>query len=95
MYARTRSPTFAYKGVSIAFACFVFGPLMIFPAAGLGEWGTTFWIMEDLSVAPLHWPSVFFGWFSLGIFGVSLLILCRIQELCSGYEDIFGRAPAE
>ena len=93
MYARTRLPTFASKGVSVAFVCFVFGPLMILPGAGFAEWGTTGWIMEELSVAPLHWPYVFFSWFSLGIFGVSLLILGRIQELCSGYEDLFGVAP--
>ena len=95
MYARTRLPTFASKGVSVAFVCFVFGPLMILPAAGLAEWGTTFWIMEELSVAPLHWPFAFFGWFSLGVFGVSLQILGRIQELCAGHDDLPENAPAE
>ncbi|HUI22643.1 MAG TPA: methane monooxygenase/ammonia monooxygenase subunit C [Methylocella sp.] len=95
MYARTRLPTFASKGVSIAFVFFVFGPLMILPAAGFAEWGTTVWIMEELSVGPLHWPFVFFGWFSLGIFGVSLQILTRMQELCAGHEGLPAAASAE
>jgi methane/ammonia monooxygenase subunit C len=68
---------------------------MILPSAGLNEWGSTFWVMEELFVAPLHWAFVFFGWFSLAVFGVSLLILGRIQELCTGYEDVLGIAPVE
>jgi methane/ammonia monooxygenase subunit C len=55
--------------------------------------GSTVWIMEELAVAPLYWGFVFFGWFSLAAFGVSLLIIGRILEVSSGYEDIFG--PAE
>lgn len=87
VYARTRLPAFACKGVSIAFVCFVFGPLMSLPGAGFAEWGTTVWIMEELFVAPLHWPFAFFGWFSLAIFGVSLQILGRFIELCGGCEE--------
>jgi methane/ammonia monooxygenase subunit C len=95
MYARTRLPTFASKGVSVAFVCFVFGPLMILPAAGFVEWGNTVWIIEEFFVAPFNWPFVFFGWFSLGIFGVSLQILTRIRELCAGPEGVPAAAPAE
>jgi methane/ammonia monooxygenase subunit C len=94
MYARTRLPAFACKGVSVAFVFFVFGPLMILPAAGFAEWGNTVWIMEEFFVGPLNWPFVFFGWFSLGIFGVSLQILGRMQELCAGCEDL-PAAPTE
>jgi methane/ammonia monooxygenase subunit C len=95
MYARTRLPTFASKGVSVAFVCFVFGPLMVLPAAGFAEWGTTVWIMEEMFVAPFHWPFVLFGWFSLGIFGVSLQILARLQELCAGHEGLPATASAD
>lgn len=95
MYARTRLPAFACKGWSSAYVLLFFGPLMILPCAGLNEWGSTYWIMEELFVSPLHWGFVFFGWFTLAAFGVSLLILGRIKELCSGYEDILGIAPAE
>lgn len=95
MYAQTRVPIFASRGVSIAFACLVFGPLLILPAFGFVEWGNTFWILEELFVAPFNWPLVFFGWFSLGIFGVSLQIFTRLQEFCSGHEELFGIGTSE
>jgi methane/ammonia monooxygenase subunit C len=93
MYAQTRVPTFASKGVSIAFACLVFGPLLILPACGFVEWGNTFWILEEIFVAPFNWPLAFFGWFTLAVFGVTRLIHGRLLELFSGYEDLFGIAP--
>jgi methane/ammonia monooxygenase subunit C len=51
--------------------------------------------MEELFVAPLHWGFVFFGWFSLAVFGVTLQILGRVRELCAGYEDVLGLEQAE
>ena len=95
MYARTRLPTFGLKGWSIAYTLLFVGPFMIFPNVGLNEWGHTFWFMEELFVAPLHWMFVFFGWFSLAVFGVSLQILGRVQELCKGYESLLEIEPAE
>ena len=95
MYARTRLPTFATKGWSIAYVILFVGPFMIFPNVGLNEWGHTFWFMEELFVAPLHWMFVFFGWMALAVFGVTLQILGRIKELCAGYEDVVGLEPAE
>jgi methane/ammonia monooxygenase subunit C len=62
---------------------------------GLNEWGHTFWFMEELFVAPLHWMFVFFGWFSLAVYGVALQIIGRVQELAHGYEDLLGVEPAE
>jgi methane/ammonia monooxygenase subunit C len=95
MYAQTRVPTFACKGFSIALVCLVFGPLLILPACAFVEWGNTYWILEEIFVAPFNWPLVFFGWFSLGIFGVSLQIFTRMQELCSGHEQLFGIGTSE
>ena len=89
MYGRTRLPIFACKGVSVAFVCLFFGPLMLLPAAGFVEWGNTVWVLEEYFVAPVNWSFTFFGWFSLGIFGVSLQIIDRIRELSAGYEDLF------
>jgi methane/ammonia monooxygenase subunit C len=88
MYAKTRIPLFA-KGFSVPFLLLFVGPFMIFPNVGLNEWGHTFWFMEELFVAPLHWGFVFFGWMALAIFGVVLQILGRLRELfaASGYED--------
>ncbi len=91
MYARTRLPTFSNRGYSVAYALFFVGPLMCLPGAALSEWGCTFWYMEELFVAPLHWTFVFFGWFALAIFGVSLQILGRIKELFAADEDVFER----
>jgi methane/ammonia monooxygenase subunit C len=95
MYARTRLPTFACKGWSIAFVLLFIGPLMLLPCAGLSEWGRTCWIMEELFVAPMHWGFVFFGWFSLAAFGVARLVFGRLAELCSGYEDLLGLSAAD
>jgi methane/ammonia monooxygenase subunit C len=38
---------------------------------------------------------VFFGWFSLAVFGVSLQLLGRVGELCKGHEDLVGLEAAE
>jgi methane/ammonia monooxygenase subunit C len=78
-----------------AYVLLFIGPLMLLPCAALNEWGSTVWIMEELAVAPLHWGFVFFGWFFLSMFGVSLLIIGRIRELSSGHEDVLGVAPSE
>jgi len=85
MYARTRIPMFS-KNISVAFLMFVAGPFMIFPNIGLNEWGHTFWFMEELFTAPLHWGFVFFGWFALAVFGVTLQVLGRVIELSKDYE---------
>jgi len=85
-YAKTRIPIFA-NGWSIAAVMLFIGPFMIFPNVALNEWGHTFWFMEELFVAPLHWMFVFFGWFALAIFGVVLVAFGRIKELYAGYED--------
>ena len=85
MYAKTRLPYFA-KGYSVAYLILFIGPFMIFPNVGLNEWGHTFWFMEELFVAPLHYGFVFFGWMALAVFGVTLQILQRLKELYVGYE---------
>lgn len=94
MYSKTRIPLFA-NGFSIAAVLVFIGPFMIFPNVALNEWGHTFWFMEELFVAPLHWGFVFFGWFMLAVFGVVILSLTRVRELCKGYEDCCSGYPAE
>jgi methane/ammonia monooxygenase subunit C len=79
-YARTRLPTFA-KGYSLAFVVLVVGVFMTIPNVGFNEWGHTFWSMDEGFAGPLHWGFVFFGWMSLAMFGVVLLILGRLREL--------------
>ncbi|BCX89333.1 methane/ammonia monooxygenase subunit C [Methylomarinovum tepidoasis] len=83
IYAHTRLPYFDYtkKGLSLPYLISVVGPFMIVPNVGLNEWGHTFWFMEELFVAPLHYGFVFFGWFALGILGVWLQTLASILNL--------------
>ena len=80
MYAYTRLPYFA-KAVSLPYLLVVVGPFMIFPNVGLNEWGHTFWWMEELFVAPLHYGFVFFGWFALGILGLFLQIFDDLSNI--------------
>jgi len=86
IHGKTRIPLFA-NGWSISALALFVGPFMIFPNVALNEWGHTFWFMEELFVAPLHWMFVFFGWFALAVFGVVLLSLTRLKQLFAGYED--------
>ena len=69
LYARTRLPAYQ-NGLSLMYLVSVVGPFMILPNVGLNEWGHTFWFMEELFVAPLHYGFVFFGWATLGVLGV-------------------------
>ena len=41
----------------------------------------TFWSMDEGFAGPLHWGFVFFGWMTLGVFGVTLQMLARLREL--------------
>jgi len=59
----------------------VVGPFMILPNVGLNEWGHTFWFMEELFVAPLHYGFVFFGWATLGVLGVVNTEVAAISKL--------------
>jgi methane/ammonia monooxygenase subunit C len=79
-YATTRLPAFS-TGYSLPFVILVVGTFMIIPNVGFNEWGHTFWFMDEGFAGPLHWGFVFFGWMTLGAFGVTLQILGRLREL--------------
>nr|BAL55376.1 particulate methane monooxygenase [uncultured Gammaproteobacteria bacterium] len=83
IYAHTRLPYFDYrkKGLSLPYLITVVGPFMILPNVGLNEWGHTFWFMEELFVAPLHYGFVFFGWFALSIMGLLLQVFASFANL--------------
>lgn len=80
LYAKTRLPYFA-NGLSLAYLITVVGPFMILPNVGLNEWGHTFWFMEELFVAPLHYGFVIFGWMALAIGGVLLQVFGSFGRL--------------
>jgi methane/ammonia monooxygenase subunit C len=79
-YARTRLPQFA-SGYSLALMVLTIGTFMAIPSVGFSEWGHSAWLMEEGFVQPLHWGFAIFGWMSLGVFGVVLLIVNRFKEL--------------
>lgn len=80
LYARTRLPYFA-KGLSVPYLLAVVGPFTILPNVGLNEWGHTFWFMEEVFVAPLHYGFVVFGWFALAACGVLRQVFSSIAYL--------------
>ncbi len=80
LYAKTRLPYFA-NGLSLPYLIAVVGPFMILPNVGLNEWGHTFWFMEELFVAPLHYGFVIFGWLALSIMGVLLQVFGSFANL--------------
>jgi methane/ammonia monooxygenase subunit C len=80
LYAKTRLPFFA-KGWSVPYLLSVVGPFTILPNVGYNEWGHTFWFMEELFAAPLHYGFVVFAWFALSIGGVLLQVFASILYL--------------
>lgn len=89
LYAKTRVPYFI-KGLSIPYLMLVVGPFMILPNVGLNEWGHTFWFMEEIFAASLHWGFVVLGWFALSIMGVLLQVFASILYLIK--KDLFPAA---
>jgi methane/ammonia monooxygenase subunit C len=80
LYAKTRLPYFA-KGLSVPYLFSVVGPFTLLPNVGYNEWGHTFWFMEEVFVAPLHYGFVVFAWFALSICGVLLQVFASILYL--------------
>lgn len=80
LYARTRLPEFS-KRVSIPFVIGVSGPFLMLPNLGYNEWGHTFFFMEELFSAPIHWGFVVLGWSVLALGGLLLQVMRRISEL--------------
>jgi methane/ammonia monooxygenase subunit C len=79
-YAKTRLPRFA-RGYPLALMVLTIGTFMAIPSVGFSEWGHSAWLMEEGFVQPLHWGFAVFGWMSLAMFGVVLLIVNRLKEL--------------
>ena len=83
LYAHTRLPYYDYKqkGWSLPYLWIVVGPALILVNVAFNEWGHTFWIMEEIFAAPLHWGFAVLGWTALGFFGVFLQVIPRMLEL--------------
>jgi methane/ammonia monooxygenase subunit C len=83
LYAHTRLPFYDYrkKGWSLPYLWIVVGPALILVNVAFNEWGHTFWIMEEIFAAPLHWGFAVLGWTALGFFGLFLQVVPRMLEL--------------
>ena len=83
LYAHTRLPYYDYrkKGWSLPYLWIVVGPALILVNVAFNEWGHTFWIMEEIFAAPLHWGFAVLGWTALGFFGLFLQAVPRMLEL--------------
>ncbi len=93
LYARTRIPFFA-RGYSLAFLC-INSSFMILPNVALNEWGHSFWFMDEIVSAPLHWGFVVFGWMILGMFGVVLQILGRFHTALKADAHVLSQIVGE
>ncbi|HXH10652.1 MAG TPA: methane monooxygenase/ammonia monooxygenase subunit C, partial [Alphaproteobacteria bacterium] len=71
-------------GISLPYLILVVGPFMILPNVGLNEWGHTFWFMEELFVAPLHYGFVIFGWLALAVMGTLTQVFYSFTKLIGG-----------
>ena len=80
LYAHTRLPYYDYrqKGWSLPYLWIVVGPALILVNVAFNEWGHTFWIMEEIFAAPLHWG--FAGW--AGRPWASSASFCRLCRAC-------------
>jgi methane/ammonia monooxygenase subunit C len=83
LYAHTRLPYYDYrkKGWSLPYLWVVVGPALILVNVAFNEWGHTFWIMEEIFSAPLHWGFAILGWTALAFFGLFLQVIPRMLEL--------------
>jgi len=83
LYAHTRLPYYdsRKKGWSLPYLWVVVGPALILVNVAFNEWGHTFWIMEEIFAAPLHWGFAVLGWTALGFFGLFLQVVPRMLEL--------------
>jgi len=80
IWIHTRVPLFANR-ISIPLAIVAGAPVLIMPNLGFNEWGHTFFYMEELFAAPIHWGFVTLGWGLFAIGGLIIQILGRIRQL--------------
>jgi len=80
IWVHTRLPNFVNR-ISVPMAILTAGPILIMPNLGFNEWGHTFFYMEELFSAPIHWGFVTLGWAIFAIGGFVIQVLNRILEL--------------
>jgi len=82
LHAMTRLPhMYNLKRWSFPLLIAVLAPFLMFPNIGFNEWGHTFWVMEELFIAPLHWGFVVFAWAALAFGGITAQLISRVVEV--------------
>ena len=82
LHAMTRLPhMYNKKRFSFPFLAAVAAPCLMLPNVGFNEWGHTFWIMEELFIAPLHWGFVVLGWAAIAFGGITAQLITRVVEI--------------
>ena len=80
IWVHTRLPQFQNR-LSLSMMILCGGPILMMPNIGFNEWGHTFFYMEELFSAPIHWGFLVFGWAAFALAGFVLQCLSRIKEL--------------
>jgi len=80
VWIHTRIPYFANR-VSVPLSVICLGLPLIMPNLGFNEWGHTFFYMEELFAAPIHWGFVTLAWAFFCLSGFTVQCLARMREL--------------
>ncbi len=85
LHAMTRLPhMYNLNRFSFPFLAAVAAPILMLPNVGFNEWGHTFWVMEELFVAPLHWGFVVLGWAAIAFGGITAQLITRVVDVTRG-----------
>ncbi|HIE90047.1 MAG: methane monooxygenase/ammonia monooxygenase subunit C [Nitrospinaceae bacterium] len=79
-WAHTRLPMYMNR-ISIPFVIVITGIFMIMPNYGFNEWGHTFFYMEELFAAPIHYGFVLMGWAFFALVPLLVQMLDRMGTL--------------
>ena len=80
LYGRYRLPKVygADKGFPWSFTFLIAASVTEMMQVAFNEWAHSLWILEEIFAAPFHWPFVFYGWLSAGIFALWAETIIRL-----------------
>ena len=71
----------AEKGFPWSFAFLIAASVTEMMQVAFNEWAHSLWILEEIFAAPFHWPFVFYGWLSAGIFALWAETIIRLLAI--------------
>ena len=89
LYGRYRLPKVygADKGFPWSFAFLIAASVTEMMQVAFNEWAHSLWILEEIFAAPFHWPFVFYGWLSAGIFALWAETIIRLLGIEKEVEE--------